>query len=71
MKYNLFWQEKSSDLTDLFRNGKVEGWFNNNLVIVDDSDNEGTAVIVADDIAAEFEQIADEYGLSFYKEAAQ
>ena len=61
-KYNCFWRE-SSEMVSFLR--ELEPQLKAGIVVVDEDDNDGTALNVACDFAETFEQMAEEYNIEF------
>jgi hypothetical protein len=63
--FNLYWKNDSVEMVDFLNNGKVEGWLSAGLVVIDDEDNDGTAVYVDTSIDGDFIDLVEQYGLEW------
>ena len=62
-KYNCFWKNDSSQMVSFLR--ELEPEILAEIVVVDEDDNDGTALNVACDFAETFEQMAEEYNIEY------
>jgi len=61
-KYNCFWNN-SSDMVDFYR--ALEEAIAAGIVVVDEDDNDGTALMVDRDFIGTFERLAKEHNIEF------
>ena len=62
-KYNCFWREDSSEMVSFLR--ELEPQLEAGIVVVDEDDNDGTALIVDRDFIGTFERLAKEHNIEF------
>ena len=60
-KYNCFWREDSSEMVSFLR--ELEPEIVGGIVVVDEDDNDGTALNVACDFAETFEELARKHNI--------
>ena len=62
-KYNCFWKNDSSEMVSFLR--ELEPQIEAGIVVVDEDDNDGTALMVDRDFIGTFERLAKEYNIEF------
>lgn len=62
-KYNCFWREDSNEMVSFLR--ALEPQIEAGVVTIDDSDNNGTALLVNIEIRDFFERLAREHNIEF------
>ena len=62
-KYNCFWREESGEMVAFLHT--LEPQLEAGIVVVDEDDNDGTALIVNRDFIGTFERLAKEYNIEF------
>jgi hypothetical protein len=63
--FNLYWKNDSVEMVNFLNDSKFQTWLNLELVVIDDEDNDGTAVYVDTEIDGEFIDLAEQYGLDW------
>lgn len=67
VKINVFFDSDSQDMERFLSDSRLAFYFGAGLVETDWNDNEGTALLVSDDVVSHVEKIADEYNLTVVK----
>jgi hypothetical protein len=67
VKINVFFNSDSQDMERFLSDLRLAFYFGAGLVETDWNDNEGTALLVSDDVVSHVEKIADEYNLTVVK----
>ena len=62
-KYNCFWRKDSSEMVSFLR--ELEPQLEAGIVVVDEDDNDGTALMVDRDFVGTFERLAKEHNIEF------
>ena len=60
-KYNCFWRKDSSQMVSFLR--ELETYIEAGIIVVDEDDNDGTALNVACDFAETFEELARKHNI--------
>jgi len=62
-KYNCFWKNDSSEMVSFLR--ELEPQIEAGIVVIDEDDNDGTALMVNRDFIGTFERLAKEHNIEF------